>query len=251
MRFSLTQDNAHELPLLLELMQRERVEKFYLSHLNYGGRGRRHRKNDAVYQLTREAMDLLFDTCWADVQAGLNREYVTGNNDADGVYLLQWVKSRYPEHYEHIRAKLAQWGGNSSGVNIANIDNLGNVHPDSFWWDYNLGSVKERPFSDIWQDVSDPLMAGLKQSTRPLRGRCRVCRFGDICNGNTRVRAFQTTGDPWWEDPGCYLDDEELGILADEYEQDNPVPVTRSIHNGASESLSIALAASSNLLNSR
>jgi len=33
-----------------------------------------------------------------------------------------------------MRAKLAQWGGNSSGVNIANIDNLGNVHPDTFWW---------------------------------------------------------------------------------------------------------------------
>ena len=33
-----------------------------------------------------------------------------------------------------------------------------------------------------------------------------------MCGGNTRVRAWQLTGDPWAEDPGCYLDDDELGI---------------------------------------
>jgi MoaA/NifB/PqqE/SkfB family radical SAM enzyme len=36
----------------------------------------------------------------------------------------------------------------------------------------------------------------------------------DICGGNTRVRAQQLTGNPWAEDPGCYLDDAELGIAA-------------------------------------
>ena len=37
----------------------------------------------------------------------------------------------------------------------------------------------------------------------------RIC---DICGGNTRVRAQQVTGDPWAEDPGCYLDDAEIGL---------------------------------------
>jgi len=58
-------DNAHELPDLLKLMDTEGVDKFYLSHLNYAGRGNRNRKDDAVHRLTREAMDLLFDTCLA------------------------------------------------------------------------------------------------------------------------------------------------------------------------------------------
>ena len=225
MRFSITQESAAELPLLLELMEHEKIDKFYLSHLNYGGRGKRHSKNDAVHRITREAMDLLFDTCWADVEAGRKREFVTGNNDADGVYMLEWVRQRFPEKYDHMRAKLVQWGGNSSGVNIANIDNLGNVHPDSFWWDYNLGSVRERSFSEIWQDTGNELMAGLKARPRQLGGRCGVCRCKDICGGNTRVRAFQTTGDPWWEDPACYLEDEELGISVTEYENTRPNPV--------------------------
>lgn len=124
-----------------------------------------------------------------------------------------------------MRAKLAQWGGNSSGVNVSNIDNLGNVHPDTFWWDYNLGNVKERPFSEIWQDTSDPLMAGFKQSPRPLRGRCGACPFLDVCGGNTRVRAFTTTGDPWWEDPACYLSDQELGLSATDYQSSHPIPL--------------------------
>jgi heme d1 biosynthesis radical SAM protein NirJ len=224
MRFTPTQDNVHELPKILQLMDEERVDKLYVSHLNYSGRGNHNRRSDVVHKTTRKVMDLLFDTCWADVQAGRKREFVTGNNDADGVYLLQWIKRNVPEHYNYMHQRLKQWGGNSSGVNIANIDNLGNVHPDTFWWNYNLGNVKQRPFSEIWQDTSDPLMAGLKASPRPLKGRCRVCRFQDVCGGNTRVRAFQLTGDPWWEAPACYLDDGELGINAAEYAPDNPEP---------------------------
>lgn len=212
LRFTLTQDNAHDLLALLELLDTEGVDKFYLSHLNYGGRGNINRKTDAMFQTTRRAMDLLFESCWRHLEAGRPKEFVSGNNDADAVYLLQWVRARFPDREAHLRAKLAQWGGNASGVNIANIDNLGNVHPDTFWWDYTLGNVKERPFSAIWPDTSDPIMAGLKQSPRAVTGRCGRCASFDICGGNTRVRARQLTGDPWGEDPGCYLDDDELGI---------------------------------------
>jgi len=100
LRFTLTQDNAHELPDLLQLMDDEDIDKFYLSHLNYAGRGNRNRASDPHHQMTREAMDLMFETCWRDVQAGIKREFVTGNNDADGVYLLQWAARHLPEHVE-------------------------------------------------------------------------------------------------------------------------------------------------------
>ncbi|MBU0594026.1 MAG: heme d1 biosynthesis radical SAM protein NirJ [Gammaproteobacteria bacterium] len=211
-RFTLTQDNAHDLPALLQLMEDEGLDKFYLSHLNYAGRGNKNRKDDAFHQTTRQAMDLLLDTCWRDQQAGKPKEFVTGNNDADGVYLLMWVRKNFPHLENHIRTKLEQWGGNSSGVNVANIDNLGNVHPDTMWWNYTLGNVRERSFSDIWMDTSDPIMAGLKAQPRSVGGRCGACAYFNICGGNTRVRAWQVTGDPWAEDPACYLDDEEIGV---------------------------------------
>jgi Fe-coproporphyrin III synthase len=211
-RYTLTQDNAHDLPALLKLVDDEGIDKFYLSHLNYAGRGNKNRGHDAFLQTTRDAMDLLFDTCWHDLQRGAGKEFVTGNNDADGVYLLQWLRRHFPEREAHLRAKLAQWGGNSSGVNVANIDNLGNVHPDTMWWQYSLGNVRERKFSEIWSDISDPLMAGLKANPRPVKGRCGACRYFDVCGGNTRVRALQLTGDPWQEDPACYLSDQEIGL---------------------------------------
>jgi len=211
-RFTMTQDNAHDLPGLLKLVEDEGIDRFYFSHLNYAGRGNKNRKDDAQYQLTRQAMDLLFDTCWEYNQRGLEKEFTTGNNDADGVYFLHWVRRRFPDAAAHVEAKLRQWGGNSSGVNVANIDNLGNVHPDTMWWHYTLGNVKERPFSQIWPDVADPLMAGLKAYPRAVKGRCGECAYLRICNGNTRVRAQQMTGDAWAEDPGCYLTDEEIGL---------------------------------------
>jgi heme d1 biosynthesis radical SAM protein NirJ len=214
-RFTLTRDNFHDLPALLRLVEDEGIDRFYFSHLNYAGRGNKNRKDDAHHQMTRQAMDLLFDTCWKYQQQGLKKEFTTGNNDADGVYLLYWVQRHFPELAPNIRRKLAQWGGNSSGVNVANIDNLGNVHPDTMWWHYTLGNVRERPFSQIWMDTSDPLMAGLKAHPRHVGGRCGRCAHFDICGGNTRVRAQQLTDDPWSEDPGCYLTDEEIGIEED------------------------------------
>lgn len=210
-RFTMTQDNAHDLPALLKLIEDEGIDRFYFSHLNYAGRGNKNRRDDAQHQLTRWAMDLLFDTCLDYQRRGLHKEFTSGNNDADGVYFLHWVRRRFPEQSASIEARLRQWGGNASGVNVANIDNLGNVHPDTMWWHHTLGNVRERPFSQIWADSSDPLMAGLKAHPRQVKGRCGECAYLAICNGNTRVRAQQLSSDPWAEDPGCYLSDEEIG----------------------------------------
>ena len=212
LRFTMTQDNHVQLPELLDLADAEGVDKFYLSHLVYAGRGNKNRMDDAQWEITRNSMETLFERAWDYIEKGEEKEFVTGNNDADGVFLYLWVKKHFPHAAEHIRAKLVQWGGNASGVNVANIDNLGNVHPDTFWWHYTLGNVKDKRFSDIWPDMSDPVMAGLKQRPRTIGGRCGECRHFNICGGNTRVRALQLTGDPWAEDPACYLSDAEIGL---------------------------------------
>jgi len=211
-RFTMTLDNAFELPDLLKLAEDEGVDKFYLSHLNYAGRGNTNRASDAAHDSTRWAMNQLFNACWDYEQRGMPKEFVTGNNDADGVYLLHWARRHFPDQADAIEAKLGQWGGNSTGVNIANIDNLGNVHPDTMWWNHDLGNVKDRPFSEIWNDLSDPIMAGLRKQPREIKGRCGQCGYFNICGGNTRVRAMQLTGDPWAEDPACYLTNAEIGV---------------------------------------
>lgn len=213
----MTRDNAGDLPGLLALVEREQIDRFYFSHLNYAGRGNKNRAEDAQHRLTRQAMETLFETCLDHRRRGIAKEFTTGNNDADGAFFLHWVRRRFPESAAHIAAKLAQWGGNASGVNVANIDNRGIVHPDTMWWHVPLGNVRQRAFGEIWNDLSNPLLAGLKQHPRKLEGRCGACKYLDICNGSSRVRAEQVTGNPWAEDPACYLDDDEIGVSAADY----------------------------------
>ncbi|MCL2714089.1 MAG: heme d1 biosynthesis radical SAM protein NirJ [Alphaproteobacteria bacterium] len=213
LRFTMTEANAAELPLLLDLVEQEGFAKFYLSHLVYAGRGNKNRGEDAMWQTTRATMDQVIDRAWNWVRQGRDIEVVTGNNDADAVYLWLRILREAPHAAEALRARLLRWGGNASGVNVANIDNVGNVHPDTMWWHHSIGNVRNRPFSEIWSDRSDPIMAGLKAQPRRISGRCGACAHFAICNGNTRVRALRITGDPWAEDPGCYLSDEEIGLV--------------------------------------
>ncbi|MEA2094303.1 MAG: radical SAM protein, partial [Pseudomonadota bacterium] len=74
LRFTMTQDNARELPDMLQLMDDEGIDKFYLSHLNYAGRGNRNRSSDVYHNMTRQAMDLLFETALSHARQGDNRE---------------------------------------------------------------------------------------------------------------------------------------------------------------------------------
>ena len=67
---------------MIELCDRERVDKFYLSHLVYAGRGDKHRGEDTEHIRTRAALDELIDRAWVAVAEGAPLEIVTGNNDA-------------------------------------------------------------------------------------------------------------------------------------------------------------------------
>jgi hypothetical protein len=55
-------------------------------------------------------------------------------------------------------------------------------------------------------------MAGLKQKSRPVEGRCASCQYINICGGNSRTRAWSLSGNFWAEDPGCYLSNSEIGV---------------------------------------
>jgi len=227
MRLCLTRENFNDLPAMLDLMEEYDVDKFYLSHLNYSGRGKRNAEQDAMFKMTKDAMSLLFERAYSHIEQGIDTDFVTGNNDADGVFLLKWVTEKfgekYPERVANLHQRLINWGGNASGVNVANIDNTGTIHPDTYWWNHPIGNVKTEKFSDVWKNTQDPLMLGFRQSPRPVKGRCAKCQYLNICGGNTRTRAFAQTKDAWAEDPGCYLNDDEIGVVTP-VDQENRIP---------------------------
>lgn len=219
MRLCLTKENFDDIPAMLDLMEENNVDKFYLSHLNYSGRGKRSAENDAMFKMTKDAMVMLYERAWSHITQGIVTDFVTGNNDADGPFLLHWATEKFgeshPEAIANLKQRLINWGGNASGVNVANIDNTGTIHPDTYWWNHPIGNVKTEKFSDVWKNTQDPLMLGFRESPRPVKGRCKSCDYLNICGGNTRTRAFAQSGDAWAEDPGCYLDDEEIGLVTD------------------------------------
>jgi len=85
-------------------------------------------------------------------------------------------------------------GGNSSGHGIGCVSWDGSVYPDQFLRETPIGNVRETPFSAIWSDPSDSLLAALRDKPAHVTGKCRDCRFLVVCGGNFRARALAATG---------------------------------------------------------
>lgn len=212
LRFTLTRHNMHQLDELFDLVEEENIPRFCIYHLAYAGRGGDLLASDLSHAETREAMDLIFRRTQDFAARGVDTEVLTVDNHADGVYLYQRVLAEDPDRAPEVFDLLTRNGGNSTGRGISSVDNLGDIHGDQFWWTHTFGNVKDRPFGEVWEDTSNPLMAGLKDRKSLLKGRCADCKFVSMCNGNLRVRAETAYGDMWATDPACYLTDEEIGI---------------------------------------
>ena len=216
LRITLTRHNVQELDRYFQFIEEENIDRICFYHLAYSGRGRKLVSEDLAPEETRTAVDKILAAASDFHNRGLKKDILTVANHADAVYLYLKLLKEDPIHAEAVR-RLLEWNGggaNSSGVGIANIDSLGNVHADQFWQTVSFGNIKERPFSQIWEDRSHPLMAGLKNRLPLLHGRCGQCRWKGICGGSLRVRAHALTGDPWAEDPACYLTDQEIGLVS-------------------------------------
>jgi radical SAM protein with 4Fe4S-binding SPASM domain len=212
LRFTISRHNYQDLPAVFELIERENVDRACFYHLAYTGRAHNMVKEDLSHEETRDVVDLICAHTLDLHNRGLEKEVLTVGNHADSVYLYRKVEQGQPERAAEVLELLRWNGGNNSGIRIGAVDNLGNVHPDQFWWHYSVDNVKRRRFGDIWLDTSDPLMRGLKDRRGLLKGRCSKCQYIDICGGNLRIRAEAIYGDVWAEDPACYLTDEEIGL---------------------------------------
>ena len=138
---------------------------------------------------------------------------LTVDNHADAPYLyLRMLAEGRAEEAEKVMELLRLNGGNSSGRGIAAVSWNGDVHPDQFWRNVILGSVKDKNFGEIWHDRRNEFLMALKNKKDHVTGRCRDCRFLEVCGGNLRARAEAATGDPWGVDPACYLTDAEIGL---------------------------------------
>ena len=209
-RFTMTGKNQEEVPAIFDLLEKEGIPRVCFYHLVYSGRGSKLVDEDLSHDETRRMLDLIMDRTRYLFDKGLNPEVLTVDNHADGPYLYLRLKREDPGRAEEVMRLLKMNEGNNSGRGIGCVSWDGEVHADQFWRNHSFGNVLKRPFSEIWQDRSNELMAKLKEKKLHVTGRCAGCRWLDVCGGNFRARAEAVSGDIWAPDPACYLTDEEI-----------------------------------------
>jgi len=211
LRFTINKSNAGQIPEIFKLLEEMDIPRVCFYHLVYAGRGSELVKEDLSHEESRKAVDLILALTKQLHDKGDLKEVLTVDNHADGPYLYLRLLRENPERAQEVLDLLKMNQGNSSGIGIGCVSWDGEVYPDQFWRHYSFGNIRNRPFSEIWTDTSDPLMKKLKEKKKYATGRCKTCRWLDICAGNFRVRSEAVTGDVWAPDPACYLTDEEVG----------------------------------------
>ena len=210
LRFTINRMNAQEIPNIFDLLDTYDIPRVCFYHLVYAGRGSELVEQDLSHGETRRAVDLIIDRTKALHERGIMKEVLTVDNHADGPYVyLRMVKEKDPRASEVLEL-LQMNEGNNSGRGFGCVSWDGSVYADQFWRHYSFGNVLQKPFSEIWTDLSNPLMARLKDKKKYVKGRCAQCQWLDICGGNFRVRAEAVSGDIWAPDPACYLSDDEI-----------------------------------------
>lgn len=211
LRLTMTRNNVGQLPDLFELMREHKIPWVCFCHMVAAERGRALDDIKLSRAETRGAVDTIIDLTRQAHAEGFPLEVLTMDNYADGPYLYLRLLRENSDRAAEVAARLQMSGGGSnSGAGIGCVSWDGTVYPDQFWRDQPVGNIRDRVFSDIWQDTSHSLMGRLKQKKQHVSGRCVKCRWLDICGGNSRVRAQAATGDVWGEDPDCYLTDSEI-----------------------------------------
>ncbi|MBN2443797.1 MAG: SPASM domain-containing protein, partial [Spirochaetales bacterium] len=211
-RFTINKYNVRDIPGIFRLLETENIPRVCFYHLVYSGRGTTLVSEDLSHDETRAALTTIMTSTKRLFDKGIPKEVLTVDNHADGVFLYLKLLEENPERARDVMSLLRMNGGNSSGHGIGCVNFNGDVYADQFWRHYSFGNILHRPFSEIWYDLSNPLMEKLKNKKLYVKGRCARCQYLDVCGGNFRVRAEAVTGDIWGPDPACYLTDREIGL---------------------------------------
>lgn len=203
LRVTLTKDNWHEVPALLELALEMEIPRFCLYHLVPVGRGAGISDRDVTAEERRSVIRFLAEA--AVELKDREIEILSTDSPMDGAYLLEMLKDD-PEKRERVHKLLKSSGGCTAGVKVANINHRGDVHPCHFMPEVVVGNVRKRSFRDIWIDDPVPELLNLRDIRSHLKGACADCEYLDICGG-CRQKARYYCGDVLGEDPTCVVKD--------------------------------------------
>ena len=215
LRFTIQKKNYKEVNDILKLVDEMDIPRICFYHLVPSGRGQAIINDMLTHEQTKEVVDNLYNYVKKNIENDVDKEILTVANFADGIYTYLKEDDEYQK--SRILDLLSRNGGNRSGVAISNIDYKGNVYMDQFSKNHLLGNIKQDVFSDIWNENKDGLLMELRNKKDKVKGRCKTCKWLDLCAGNLRARAYGYYNDIWAEDPSCYLTDDEIRSEKNDY----------------------------------
>ena len=178
LRFTINKQNVRDIPAIFDLLEEDKIPRICFYHLVYAGRGSEMVSEDLSLEESRQAVDLILERTKRLHEKGFPAEVLTVDNHCDGPYLYMKLLKENPERAAEVFELLSMNQGNSSGIGIGCVSWDGSVHADQFWRHYSFGNVRERPFSEIWTDLNDELMVGLKNRKSLITGPRRpVCQM--------------------------------------------------------------------------
>ncbi len=203
-RFTITSQTYDSLEHIFEISEKKGIEKIYISHLVYSGRGYENLKMDISKRQRKEALDFIIKKAFDYYKEGKDIDIVTGNMEMDAIYFYEKFAKKFPERAADLYERLKKWGGNSAGRNLVNINSEGDVRPDPFF-PVKIGNIFDESFENIWLNEKNDILRLLRKRPRDIGGKCADCPHIEVCNGGSRPRAWAIYGDLWAEDPSCYI----------------------------------------------
>jgi radical SAM protein with 4Fe4S-binding SPASM domain len=203
-RFTVTGRNHGELGDLIALAQTLGVHRFCVYWLVPSGRGGDvHADLQVAPWEMRTVLDLIYQAVLQTDPAMM--EFLTVDAPQDGVYLLERLKSDGNPAYGRAYSFLARMGGCSAGRRVANIDPSGNIYPCQFaqFEEFRVGNIRDRPFSAIWSDSGNAILAAFRSGESEPGNQCSACGWQEICDMGCRIRAYVQNGDLGGGDPLC------------------------------------------------
>lgn len=199
-RTTLTRYNIDEVPDILKWSYENGIKRVSLYILDTVGRGAKIGR----WLPTKEQLVKLSDVLIKEAAkyAG-EMEILVVRGQFIGFYIADKLAKSSEEFLEYVKLIDAQ--GNCGRKSIS-IYPDGAVKPCQFVDWVSLGNVREKNLREILRP-DNPALAPFLNIEKHLRGpRCSRCPFRRICGGGSRGRALEAYGDPWADDPLCFID---------------------------------------------
>jgi len=203
-RTTITKYNVKEVPDILRWAHDHGIKRVSLYILDTVGRGTGIKEWLPTHEQLRWLADTLIEEArkYAD-----SMEILVVRGQFMGFYIADKLAKSNEDFMDYIKLIDAQ--GNCGRKSIS-IYPDGTVKPCQFVDWVSLGNVREKPLSEILR-WDNPALKPFLEIEKHLRGpRCGSCPFRRICGGGSRGRALEATGDPWGDDPLCFIDPWEI-----------------------------------------